>query len=115
MPVAHASLAGFALEIGAIPVASALLLRLPAIGGRRRIALNGRRDFAGGSTRRNVLGANSSQGWYLFIFLMGFTFFPAGIMYLGPIFTIVGAIMLIASAVGFYRLKKQEEQLPQNG
>jgi len=31
------------------------------------------------------MGANSQQGWALLLFLIGFTFFPAGLFALGPI------------------------------
>jgi hypothetical protein len=54
------------------------------------------------------MGANSKQGWYLLLFLVGFTFLPAGLAYLGPIFSLVGLACLIASAVGFYRIKPLE-------
>jgi hypothetical protein len=54
------------------------------------------------------MGANSKQGWYLLLFLIGFTFLPAGLAYLGPIFSLVGLACLIASAVGFYRIKPLE-------
>lgn len=55
------------------------------------------------------MGANSGQGWCLFVFLVGFTSLVAGLAYLGPVFTIVGAVLLVASLVGFYRLKPLEE------
>jgi hypothetical protein len=54
------------------------------------------------------MGANSAQGWSLFLFLVGFTFLPAGLVYLGPLFSAIGMICLIASAVGFYRIKPLE-------
>jgi hypothetical protein len=54
------------------------------------------------------MGANSKQGWYLFIFLLGFTFLPAGLVYLGPIFSLIGLACLIASCVGFYQIKPLE-------
>jgi hypothetical protein len=54
------------------------------------------------------MGANSKQGWYLLVFLIGFTFLPAGLAYLGPLFSLVGLACLIASAVGFYRIKPLE-------
>ena len=56
------------------------------------------------------MGANSKQGWYLFLFLVGFTFLPAGLAYLGPIFSLIGLGCLIASCVGFYRIKPLEHQ-----
>ncbi len=54
------------------------------------------------------MGANSKQGWYLLLFIVGFTFLPAGLAYLGPIFSLVGLACLIASLVGFYRIKPLE-------
>ena len=36
------------------------------------------------------MGANSKQGWYLLLFLVGFTFLVAGLVYLGPIFSLFG-------------------------
>lgn len=54
------------------------------------------------------MGANSKQGWCLFTFLVGFTFLPAGLVYLGPVFSMAGLVCLIASAVGFYRIKPLE-------
>ncbi len=54
------------------------------------------------------MGANRKQGWCLFVFLVGFTFFPAGLVYLGPAFTLIGLAFLIGSAIGFYRIKPLE-------
>jgi len=51
------------------------------------------------------MGANSKQGWALFAFMVGFTFLPAGLVYLGPVFTLAGLICLIGSAVAFYQIK----------
>ncbi len=58
------------------------------------------------------MGANSKQGWYVFIFLVGFTFLVAGLAYLGLIFTLVGLVALIASCVGFYQIKPLEHEVP---
>lgn len=58
------------------------------------------------------MGANSKQGWYLLLFLIGFTFLPAGLAYLGPFFSLAGLACLIASAVGFYRIKPLEHLVP---
>ncbi len=58
------------------------------------------------------MGANSKQGWCLFLFLVGFTFLPAGLVYLGTIFSLVGAACLIASAVGFIQIKPLEHEVP---
>jgi hypothetical protein len=54
------------------------------------------------------MGANSKQGWYLLVFLVGFTFLVAGLAYLGAIFTLAGLACLVASLVGFYRIKPLE-------
>jgi hypothetical protein len=55
-----------------------------------------------------LMGANSKQGWCLLIFLIGFTFLLAGLIYLGPIFTLIGLGFLIGSVIGFYRIKPLE-------
>lgn len=54
------------------------------------------------------MGANSQQGWALFIFVIGFTFLPAGLFSLGPIFVVIGLVCLIVSAVWFVRIKPLE-------
>ena len=54
------------------------------------------------------MGANSQQGWALFLFLVGFTFVPAGLISLGPLFVIAGLACLVASAVWFIRIKPLE-------
>ena len=54
------------------------------------------------------MGANSQQGWYLFLFLIGFTFLTAGLAYLGAIFTLIGALALVASIIGFIQIRPLE-------
>jgi hypothetical protein len=54
------------------------------------------------------MGANRKQGWCLLVFLVGFTFLPAGLAYLGPLVSLLGLACLIASLVGFYRIKPLE-------
>jgi membrane-bound ClpP family serine protease len=54
------------------------------------------------------MGAHSQQAWSLLVFLLGFTFLPAGLFALGPVFTIAGAVCLIVAAVWFYRIKPLE-------
>lgn len=54
------------------------------------------------------MGANSQQGWALLLFVVGFTFLPAGLFALGPIFSIVGLACLIAGAVWCHRIKPLE-------
>jgi hypothetical protein len=54
------------------------------------------------------MGANRQQGWALLLFLIGFTFLPAGLFALGLLFSIVGLVCLVASAVWCYRIKPLE-------
>ncbi len=54
------------------------------------------------------MGANSQQGWALLLFLLGFTFLPAGLFALGPVFSIIGLGCLIASAIWCWRIKPLE-------
>jgi membrane-bound ClpP family serine protease len=54
--------------------------------------------------------ANRQQGWSLLLFLVGFTFFVAGLFALGTIFSIVGLVCLIASSIWCYRIKPLEHQ-----
>jgi hypothetical protein len=54
------------------------------------------------------MGANRRQGWALFLFLVGFTFLPAGLLSLGPLFSFVGLLCLIASAVMFTAIRPLE-------
>jgi membrane-bound ClpP family serine protease len=60
------------------------------------------------------MGANSQQGWALLLFLVGFTFLPAGLFALGPIFSLAGLVCLIASAIWFVRIKPLEHAEPQS-
>lgn len=60
------------------------------------------------------MGANSQQGWALLLFIIGFTFLPAGLFALGPIFSIAGLACLIASAIWCYRIKPLEHLRPQS-
>ena len=55
------------------------------------------------------MAANAQQGKYLGTTLVGFTAFSAGLYKgggLGAIVAIVGLVLLIISAVGFYRIKQ---------
>lgn len=54
------------------------------------------------------MGANRKQGWCLLAFLIGFTFTPAGLAGLGPIFTLAGLACLIGALVGFIQIKALE-------
>jgi hypothetical protein len=61
------------------------------------------------------MGANSQQGWALLLFLLGFTFLPAGIFALGPIFSLFGLVCLIVSAVWFMRIRPLEHAEQSSG
>jgi hypothetical protein len=54
------------------------------------------------------MGANSKQGWYLLIFIAGFTSLVAGLAYLGFVFALVGLVGLVVSLIGFYQIKPLE-------
>jgi hypothetical protein len=58
------------------------------------------------------MGANSQQGWALFLFLLGFTFLVAGLYGLGPLFVIGSLVCLIVSTVWFIRIKPLEHSEP---
>lgn len=59
------------------------------------------------------MGANSQQGWSLLLFVAGFTFLPAGLLALGPLFSVAGLVCLVVSAVWFIRIKPLENAEPQ--
>ncbi len=52
------------------------------------------------------MGATSAQGWYLFVFILGFTLGPAGLFALGWPVAIVGFALLGVSLVGFRGIKE---------
>ena len=57
------------------------------------------------------MAANSQQGKYLGTTLLGFTAFPAGLYKgggLGGLVAILGLVLLVISAIGFYRIKQLE-------
>ena len=57
------------------------------------------------------MAATSQQGTYLGTTLVGFTALSAGLYVgggLGAIIAVVGLLLLVISAVGFYRLKQLE-------
>jgi membrane-bound ClpP family serine protease len=54
------------------------------------------------------MGANSSQGWALLLFILGFTFLVAGLFALGPIFALFGLAMLVVSIAWFATIKPLE-------
>lgn len=61
------------------------------------------------------MGANSKQGWILFVFLVGFTFLVAGLIYLGLLFALIGLGCLIASIIGFIQIKPLEHAVDGSG
>jgi hypothetical protein len=54
------------------------------------------------------MGANSKQGWYLLVLIIGFIFLVSGLAYLGALFTLAGLVCLVASLVGFHQIKPLE-------
>ena len=57
------------------------------------------------------MAASSQQGTYLGTTLVGFTAFTAGLYVgggLGIVVAILGLLLLVISAVGFYRIKQFE-------
>ena len=62
------------------------------------------------------MAATKSQGSYFGVFLVGGTILCAGIAYIaggaGKMLLILGAVILAASAVGFYRIKRLEGETP---
>ena len=52
------------------------------------------------------MGATSKQGWYLFLFLVGFTLGPAGIFALGWLVALIGFAMVGGALAGFYSIKQ---------
>ena len=55
------------------------------------------------------MGATSAQGWYLFLFLVGFTLGPAGLFGLGWPVALIGFALLAASFVGLRSIKTATE------
>ena len=52
------------------------------------------------------MGSNSQQGWYLFLFIVGFTLGPAGLFALGWPAALIGFALLAASFAGFRAIKQ---------
>ena len=52
------------------------------------------------------MGATSAQGWYLFVFIVGFTLAPAGLFALGWPVAIVGLVLLGVAFRGFRSIKE---------
>lgn len=54
------------------------------------------------------MAASRQQGTYLGTLLVGFTAFPAGLVEggaIGMVVAVIGLILLVYSAAGFYRIK----------
>ena len=54
------------------------------------------------------MGSTAAQGWYLFLFLVGFTLGPAGLFALGWPVALVGFALLAGSFAGFRAIKSPE-------
>jgi hypothetical protein len=52
------------------------------------------------------MGATSKQGWYLFIFMVGFTLGPAGLLALGWPIALIGFGLMAAALAGFYSIRE---------
>jgi hypothetical protein len=68
------------------------------------------------------MGATSSQGWCLFIFIVGFTLGPAGLAGLGWLVALVGFALMAVALAGFVSIKNpavsgpaSAQELPQAG
>ena len=57
------------------------------------------------------MGATSAQGWYLFLFLVGFTLGPAGLFELGWPVALIGFALLVASFVGLRSIRTPTESV----
>jgi hypothetical protein len=56
------------------------------------------------------MGSMSTQGWYLFIFIVGFTLGPAGLFALGWPIALIGFALLAGALVGFRNIKESTTQ-----
>ena len=52
------------------------------------------------------MGSTSAQGWYLFLFILGFTLGPAGLYGLGWPIALIGFALLGMAFVGFRSIKE---------
>ena len=52
------------------------------------------------------MGSTSTQGWYLFLFLVGFTLGPAGLFALGWPIALIGFALVAVALVGFRSIKE---------
>ena len=58
------------------------------------------------------MGSTSAQGWYLFVFILGFTLAPAGLLALGWPVAIVGFALLALAFGGFRSIKEPAAKGP---
>jgi len=56
------------------------------------------------------MGSTSTQGWYLFLFLVGFTVGPAGLFALGWPVALIGFTLIAVALVGFRSTKEPATQ-----
>ena len=52
------------------------------------------------------MGSTSAQGWYLFLFMVGFTLGPAGLFALGWLTALIGFVMMAVALGGFLSIKQ---------
>jgi len=52
------------------------------------------------------MGATAAQGWYLFLFMVGFTLGPAGLFALGWLAALIGFAMMAVALGGFLSIKQ---------
>lgn len=53
------------------------------------------------------MGATSAQGWYLFMFIVGFTLGPAGLVALGLPVALLGFLLMAGALGGFLTIKER--------
>ena len=58
------------------------------------------------------MGSTAAQGWFLFVFLLGFTLAPAGLVALGWPATLAGVALLVIALGGFRSIKEPSGNLP---
>jgi hypothetical protein len=52
------------------------------------------------------MGSTSAQGWYLFVFIVGFTLGPAGLFALGWPIALIGFGLIAVALIGFRSIKE---------
>ncbi len=56
------------------------------------------------------MGSTSAQGWYLFVFIVGFTLGPAGLFALGWPIALIGFGLVVVALFGFRNIKEPAPQ-----